>query len=278
MKMKSSPQSPPELSTSLRPLLVLDQVRTVLPYLSPPQLECAQLWIDEARILQDFSFTLATLVERMWGLTYEEVAFARLRIYGPFTVNWIQRTIPDLRPTQMVMAQWIVEHNRLMMECPKPVVSGSHRTLQRLITPDILAGLLGLSASQRKRVGRRLRLLGDVWDPTGQYPYTTADGLWGAAVQMERRWWQSLWPGRLLQRPVTVNQVIGVFPRLEPDVVDQVAQFLKQRIWRVGRASATLEDMVLYLQREKHVSDADVHYARRRLGLEQEHTKSLQPH
>ena len=276
--MKSSPQNPPELSTSLRPPLVLDQVRTVLPYLFPPQLECAQLWIDEARILQDFSFTLVTLVERMWGLTYDEVAFARLRIYGPFTVGWIQRAIPDLRPTQMVLAQWIVEHNRLTMECPKPGVSGSHRALQRLITPDILAGLLGLSASQRKRVGRRLRPLGDVWDPTGQYPYTTADGLWGAVVQMERRWWRSLWPGRSQERPVTVNQVIGVFPRLEPDAVDRAAQFLKRRVWRVGRESATLEDMMLYLQREKHVSDADVHYARRRLGLEQEHTTRLQAH
>jgi hypothetical protein len=132
----------------------------VLPYLCPPQLECAQLWIDEARILQDSSFTLVALVDRMWGLTNEEVAFARLRIYGPFTVDWIQRAIPDLRPTQMVLAQWIVEHNRLMMECSKPVVSGSHRMLQRLITPDILAGLLGLSASQRRRVGRRLRHMG----------------------------------------------------------------------------------------------------------------------
>lgn len=37
-------------------------------------------------------------------------------------MDWIQRAIPDLRPTQMVMARWIVEHNRLMMECPKPVV------------------------------------------------------------------------------------------------------------------------------------------------------------
>lgn len=63
----------------------------------------------------------------------KEVAFAQLRIYGPFTVDWIQRAIPDLRPTQMVLAQWIVEHNRLMMECPKPVVSGSHRMLQRLL-------------------------------------------------------------------------------------------------------------------------------------------------
>jgi hypothetical protein len=40
----------------------------------------------------------------MWGLTNEEVAFARLRIYGPFTMEWIQREIPDLRPTQMVLA------------------------------------------------------------------------------------------------------------------------------------------------------------------------------
>ncbi|CEL11776.1 hypothetical protein ASPCAL14872 [Aspergillus calidoustus] len=155
--MKSPPQSLPKFSTSLRPPLMLDQVRTVLPYLCPPQLECAQLWIDEARILQDSSFTLVTLVDRMWGLTNEEVAFARLRIYGPFTMEWIQREIPDLRPTQMVLAQWIVEHSRLMMECPKPVVSGSHRALQRLVTPDILAGLLALSASQRRRVSRRLR-------------------------------------------------------------------------------------------------------------------------
>jgi hypothetical protein len=84
----------------------------------------------------------------MWGLTNEEVAFARLRIYGPFPVDWIQRAIPDLRPTQMVPAQWIVEHNWLMMECPKPVVSGSHHALQCLVTLDVLAGLLALSDSQ----------------------------------------------------------------------------------------------------------------------------------
>lgn len=76
MKMKSSPQCLPKFSTSLRPPLGLDQVRTVLPYLSSAQLECAQLWIDEARILQDSSFILLTLVDRMWGLTDEEVAFA----------------------------------------------------------------------------------------------------------------------------------------------------------------------------------------------------------
>ncbi|KAL3468773.1 hypothetical protein BJX99DRAFT_269131 [Aspergillus californicus] len=99
MKMKSSPQSLPKISTSLRPPLLLDQVRTVLPYLSPRQLECTQLWIDEARILQSSSFTLVTLVDRTWGLTNEEVAFARLRIYGPFTVDWIQHAIPDLHPT-----------------------------------------------------------------------------------------------------------------------------------------------------------------------------------
>ncbi|OJJ51961.1 hypothetical protein ASPSYDRAFT_726100 [Aspergillus sydowii CBS 593.65] len=104
MKMKPFPSSLPKFSTSLRPPLGLDQVRTVLPYLSPPQLECAQLWIDEARILQDSSFTLVTLVDRMWGLTDEEVAFAQLRIYGPFTVDWIQRAILDLRLTQMVLA------------------------------------------------------------------------------------------------------------------------------------------------------------------------------
>jgi hypothetical protein len=251
--MKSSPQSLPKFSTSLCPPLVLDQVRTVLPYLSPPQLECAQLWIDEARILQDSSFTLVTLVDRMWGLTNEEVAFARLRIYGPFPVDWIQRAIPDLRPTQMVLAQWIVEHNRLMMECPRPVVSGSHRALQRLVTPDILAGLLALSDSQRRRVGRRLRPSGDVWDATGQYPYSTADRLWSAAMRMERRWWRSLWPGRSHERPVTLNQVIGVFPRLEPDAVDQVAQFLERRTWRGGRASATLEDVMLFTARKARV-------------------------
>jgi hypothetical protein len=39
-----------------------------------------------------------------------------------------------------------------------------------------------------------------------------------------------------------------------------------------------LEDVMLYLQREKRVSDADMHYARKRLGLEQEITESLQPH
>ncbi|KAL3468660.1 hypothetical protein BJX99DRAFT_252550 [Aspergillus californicus] len=163
------------------------------------------------------------------------------------------------------------------MECPKPVVSGSHRMLQRLLTPDILAGLLGLSASQRRRVSRRLRPMGDAWDPTGQYPYSTADRLWSAAMRMERRW-RLLWPGRSHERPVTLNQVIGVFPRLEPDAVDQVAQFLERRAWRVGRASVTLEDVLLYLQREKRVSDADMHYARKRLGLEQEITKSLQSH
>ncbi|KAL2837036.1 hypothetical protein BJX68DRAFT_274280 [Aspergillus pseudodeflectus] len=246
MKMKSSPQSLPKFSTSLCPPLVLDQVRTVLPYLSPPQLECAQLWIDEARILQDSSFTLVTLVDRIWGLTNEEVAFARLRIYGPFPVE--------------------------------PVVSGSHRALQRLVTPDILAGLLALSDSQWRRVGRRLRPSSDVWDVTGQYPYSTADRLWSAAMRMERRWWRSLWPGRSHERPVTLNQVIGVFPRLEPDAVDQVAPFLERRTWRGGRASATLEDVMFHLQREKRVSDADMHYARKRLGLEQEITESLQPH
>ncbi|GAB1206173.1 hypothetical protein APSETT445_004855 [Aspergillus pseudonomiae] len=242
------------------------------------ELECAQLWIDEARILQDSSFTLLMLVDRMWGLTNEDVAFARLRIHGPFTVDWIQRVIPDLCPTQMVLAQWIVEHNRLMMECPKPIVFGSHRTLHRLITPDILAGLLGLSASQRRRVSRRLRPMGDVWDPAGQYPYATADQLWSAATRIERRWWRPLWPGRSRDRPVTLHQVIGVFPRLGPDAMDQVARFLKRRKWRMGRASATLEDVMLYLQREKRVSDTDMHYARRRLGLEQEHTKRLQAH
>ncbi|KAI2812360.1 hypothetical protein CBS115989_10530 [Aspergillus niger] len=275
--MKSSPQSLPELSTSLRPPLVLDQVRTVLPYLSPPQLECAQLWIDEARILQDFSFTLVTLVERMWGLTDEEMVFARLRIYGPFTMDWIQRAIPDLRPAQMVMAQWIVEHNQMMMECPKPVVSGSHCMLQRLITPDIIARLLDLSASQQRRVSRRLQSMENVWDPTGRYPYSTADRLWSAAMRMERRWWRSLWPGRSHERPVTLSQVMGIFPLLEPDAVDQVAQFLKRRAWRVGRTSATLEDVMLFLKREKRVSDADIHYARRRLGLTQEHTKDCTP-
>ncbi|KAJ1713243.1 hypothetical protein NYO67_4579 [Aspergillus flavus] len=273
--MKSNPQALPKFSTSLRPPLGLDQVRTVLPYLSPSQLECAQLWIDEARILQDPSFTLLTLVDRMWGLTNEEVAFARLRIYGPFTMDGIHRAIPDLRPTQMILAQWVVEHNRLLMECPKPVVSGSHRTLHRLITPDILAGLLGLSAPQRKRARRWLRPMADTWDPAGQYPYSTADRLWSAAMRMERRWWRPLWPGPSPERPVTLNQVIGVFPRLEPDALDQVAQFLKRRPWRVGRMSATLEDVMSYLQRERRVSDTDMHYARRRLGLELEHTKRL---
>ncbi len=276
--MKSSPPSLPKFSTSLRPPLGLDQVRTVLPYLSPPQLECAQLWIDEARVLQDSSFTLVTLVDQMWGLTDEEVAFAQLRIYGPFTVDWIQRAIPDLRPTQMVLAQWIVEHNRLMMECPKPVVSGSHRMLQRLLAPDILVGLLGLSASQRRRVSRRLRPMGDAWDLTGQYPYSTADRLWSAAMRMERRWWRPLWPGRSHERPVTLNQVIGVFPRLEPGAVDQVAQFLERRAWCVVRAPATLEDVMVYLQRAKRASDADMHYARKRLGLEPDSTESLRAH
>ncbi|OJJ52235.1 hypothetical protein ASPSYDRAFT_164979, partial [Aspergillus sydowii CBS 593.65] len=170
------------------------------------------------------------------------------------------------------------QYKRAYMECPKPVVSGSHRMLQRLLTPDILAGLLGLSASQRRRVSRRLRPMGDAWDPTGQYPYSTADRLWSVAMRMERRWWRSLWPGRSHERPVTLNQVIGVFPRLEPNAVDQVAQFLERRAWRVGRAPATLEDVMLYLQREKRASDADMHYARKRLGLEQDSTKSLRAH
>ena len=150
--------------------------------------------------------------------------------------------------------------------------------LQRLLTPDILVGLLGLSASQRRRVSRRLRPMGDVWDPTGQYPYSTANRLWSAAMRMERRWWRSLWPGRSHERPVTLNQVIGIFPRLEPGAVDQVAQFLERRAWCVVRAPATLEDVMVYLQRAKRASDADMHYARKRLGLEQDSTKSLQPH
>ncbi|OJZ80237.1 hypothetical protein ASPFODRAFT_65913 [Aspergillus luchuensis CBS 106.47] len=226
----------PELSTSLRPPLVLDQVRTVVPYLSPPQLECAQLWIDEARILQDYSFNLVTLIERMWGLTDEG-----------------------------------------MMECHTPVVSGSHCMLQRLITPDIIARLLDLSASQQRRVSRRLQSMENVWDPTGRYPYSTADRLWSAAMRMERRWWRSLWPGQSHERPVTLSQVMGIFPLLEPDAVDQVAQILKRRAWRVGRTSATLEDVMLFLKREKRASDADIHYAPRRLGLTQEHTKDYTP-
>ncbi len=87
-----------------------------------------------------------------------------------------------------------------------------------------------------------------------------------------------LQPGRSHERPVTLNQVIGIFPRLEPGAVDQVAQFLERRAWRVLRAPATLEDVMLYLKREKRASDAGMHYARKRLGLEQDSTKSLQPH
>lgn len=268
MIMKASPQTSPELSASLRPPLVLDHVRTVLPSLSPAQLKCAQLWIDEAQTFQDPSFTLATLVERMWGLTYEEVTFARLRIYGPFTVDWLQRVVPDLRPTQMALAQWAVEHNRLVMECPKPAASGSHRTLRHIVTPDILPGLLGVSSPQRRSLSRRLRPLWDVWDPAGQYPYTTADRLWSAAMRMERRWWRSLWPGPSHESPVTLNQLIGVFPHLESDAVDEVKRFMGRRVWRVRTASATMEDIMLYLQRGKQISDADMRYARRHLGLE----------
>lgn len=53
---------------------------------------------------------------------------------------------------------------------------------------------------------------------------------------------------------------------------------LERRAWRVGRAPVTLEDVMLYLQREKRVSDANMHYARKRLGLGQDSTKSLQAH
>ena len=35
---------------------------------------------------------------------------------------------------------------------------------------------------------------------------------------------------------------------------------------------------MLYLQREKRASDADMHYARKRVGLEPDSTKSLQAH
>ncbi|KAL3470229.1 hypothetical protein BJX99DRAFT_264443 [Aspergillus californicus] len=104
---------------------------------------------------------------------------------APFTACW-EHTRISLRI--------FVEHNRLTMEWSKPVVSGSHRALQRLVTPDILSGLLGLSASQRRRVGRRPRPNGDAWNATGQYPYSTAVRLWSAAMRMERRgqiveWW-----------------------------------------------------------------------------------------
>ena len=68
------------------------------------------------------------------------------------------------------------------------------------------------------------------------------------------------------------------FPGLEPGAVDQVAQFLERRAWRVLRVPATLEDVMLYLKRETRATDADMHYARKRLGLEQDSTKSLQAH
>lgn len=75
----------------------------VLLYLSPPQLECTQLWINKARILQDFLFILVTLVERIWGLTNKEIVFARLRIYRLFIIDWIQHIIPDLCLVQIIM-------------------------------------------------------------------------------------------------------------------------------------------------------------------------------
>jgi hypothetical protein len=43
--------------------------------------------MDEAKILQDHTFTLIALVDRMWGLTRRDAAYARLRIYGPFTLE-----------------------------------------------------------------------------------------------------------------------------------------------------------------------------------------------
>ncbi|GLA55984.1 hypothetical protein AnigIFM63604_003473 [Aspergillus niger] len=246
--------------------------------LIPPQLECVQLWIDEARIFQDYSFNLVTLVERMWGLTDEEVAFARLRIYGPFTVDWMQRAIPNFRPTQMVMAQWIVEHNQMMMECPKPgclwialhATTAYHARYHRKALKS-----LRLAAEARQSTasvyGERL---GPDWAISLLYSRPTvecgdADGATMVAVPLA---------GAIARKASHSQPGHGHFPpsrtgcRGPGRAVSEAA----------GIACRTdicyVEDVMLYLQREKRVTDADLHYARRRLGLGQEHTKRLQTH
>jgi hypothetical protein len=127
--MESPEQYGDSIATPLNPPLRLEQVRTVLPSLSPPQLDCARVWIEEAKLLQDHAFTLAALVDRMWGLTRQEAAFAKLRIYGPFTVEWVQQTVLDLSGRHIVLVQWLTEHNRLVMERPKPITSSTEREL-----------------------------------------------------------------------------------------------------------------------------------------------------
>ncbi|KAF9884975.1 hypothetical protein FE257_000885 [Aspergillus nanangensis] len=130
---------------------MLAQVRAVLLKLSPAQLECAALWIDEARVLQNHGFILSVLVDRMWGLTLEDEAFAKLRLYRLFTVEWIQRMIPRLSPAYLGFIKRVAEHNRLVMEGRYP--ASLARMAYRLITPDLLVvSLFGLSASRRKAI------------------------------------------------------------------------------------------------------------------------------
>ncbi|KAF7589635.1 hypothetical protein BBP40_004008 [Aspergillus hancockii] len=246
------------------------QVLAVLPNLSPQQQACAQLWIDEAKILQDHTFTLITLVDRMWGLTRREAAYAKLRIYGPFTLGWIQWLIPKLNPLQRSLVDWIVEHNRLVMEDPRALVDPArHRMPCRLVTPDLLfAGLVGLSPSKRNRMIKRVQPLCGLWNPRGAYPYITEDHLWQLAPQTDQQWW--CWRLTLLPyrpRPVTVDQVSGVFPLLPSETLEKVKHFIRSRsILQGGWRRPSMERVVAFLAREEGVTDMELGYAKKLLG------------
>ena len=257
-------------STSLQPPLHLKQVLTVLPNLSPTQQACAQRWIDEATILQDHTFTLITLVDRMWGVTRRDAMYAWLRIYGPFTLQWIQHLIPSLTPSQTSLVMWVVEHNRLVMEGPRKAAgSVSHQMPHRLVTLDLLiAGLIGLPSSQRTSIIRRVQPYCELWDPYGPYPFITEERLRVATSQtMKGRRWRLL---RLNDhsRPVTPSQLSGVFPFLAPDVLERVQCSSRSRwISRRGWSRPSMEDVVRFLERHHCITEMESSYARKLLGM-----------
>jgi hypothetical protein len=162
------------LDVSLRPPITLTQVHAVLPTLAPKQLQWASDWIrghDE-----DPGATIDVLVDSMRGLSAYERAFAKCRIYGPFTTTLAERILPDLNVQQQCLVRRIVEHNRFLME------SSTNKAAPPLVTIDhLVSGIAGLTAEQRARARSRIAGSESFWQPFGKYPYVSHEGLLEAA-------------------------------------------------------------------------------------------------
>lgn len=165
---------------SLSPPVTMAQVHAVLPALTPEQLHWANDWIHDHS--EDSGATVDFLVDSIWGLSEDALAFAKWRIYGPFTITQAEEILPNLDAHQRSLVHWMVRHNRFLME------SSRNKVIPRLITIDLLvSGVAGLTDAERARARSRIRGFEHLWDPFGEYPYVSLDGLIQASKLLRDR-------------------------------------------------------------------------------------------